>query len=113
MDAQSTGLAARLGSQQETESLVYEVAVYEVADCVAADEERRKARQLMKERDGFISWTALTDPGDPRKRVDLLAWRDAESASAAAQAIMKDERFGGFIAAISNNVSFGHYQERP
>lgn len=92
--------------------LCFEIVTYAVADSESADQARQAAQKLLAKFPGFIAWTAFSGAANSTKRADLVVWRSAGEAQAAAQAVGTDPAFADFRASITGVTSMEHYSTK-
>ena len=90
-------------------TLCFEIVTYAVTDSESADQARQAAQKLLATFPGFIAWTAFSGTENSTQRADLVVWRIAGEALAAAQAVGTDPAFADFRASIAGVTSMGHY----
>lgn len=76
-----------------SESRVLEIAICKVADTSAAETARQAAMEAVRHYPGFLSWRALSTPGDGGLVADLVEWESLEAAKAAAEKVHADPAF--------------------
>lgn len=88
----------------------YEIVTYRVASQQDADSARASAQQVLQHFPGFIDWIAFSGIDNAAERVDLVIWRSAEEARAAAAAVESQPEFSPFRSSVSGLHSMGHYR---
>lgn len=87
----------------------YEIVTYKVENPQVADAARATAQQLLQHFPGFIGWMALSGGDNSAERADVVSWRSAQEAQAAAKAVGSQPEFASFRASVNALHSMGHF----
>jgi hypothetical protein len=87
---------------------VTELVVYTVKDAARAAAARQLLPAILKAYDGFVAYEPLASAGAETTFVDIVRWRDLESAKAASASIMSNAKAAGFMAEIDEVKLMDH-----
>jgi quinol monooxygenase YgiN len=86
-----------------------ELVIFKIKDRAKARIARRAAQDIVRNYEGFLSWSAYEACDDAGLFADVVMWRDLPTAKAAGQKVMSDPGFKAIMAEIDGLVSMAHY----
>ena len=101
------GFIASLG-REAVSNPITELVVYTVKNPATATVARAMLPRILKAYDGFLAYEPLTSADKQATFVDIVRWRDLDSAKAASASIMSDVKAAGFMAEIDEVKFMDH-----